>query len=385
MKKLITLIVVLSMILFSGLASSQTVLDGLTNLANDIAGGTGVTVTDDGDGTITISLPQAVGTTDDVAFNIVNAASQLFVPMINTTSIYGSLSNMVIVDATYINATAFVATDLVSAPIINAEDGTEAAPSLEVGDDGDSGFYEVNDDQIRLVLGGTNGSQWQLQDRSFGFMGPTAGAPLTIATIDYSQSDDGLHFTVRDIDGGGNRNLIFTDYANATADHDHDTLSTNPTIFIHSALDPDTNNTRWMSLFHNGVAGAAGYGAIETGSGDLYLNPASDTVTIANSITVTDLLTVSIGNVSSDFSFSLTGPQMVPCDAAAGDVDAGLPALSSVTSGTFYGMKKIDSSGNSCIWNGNGSETIDGSEVQSISAQNTAEWAFANTTGWLLW
>lgn len=54
-------------------------------------------------------------------------------------------------------------------------------------------------------------------------------------------------------DGIANNNLILTAYANRTKDHDHDTDSVHPTWWIHSATDPDTNNTQGCYQRHNTV------------------------------------------------------------------------------------------------------------------------------------
>lgn len=65
----------------------------------------------------------------------------------------------------------------------------------------------------------------------------------------------GLHTTPK--------SLIITDYANRNKDHDH-AVQTNPTLFIHSATDPDTANTQWISFTHNQTNGV-----INTGLGNL--------------------------------------------------------------------------------------------------------------------
>jgi len=65
------------------------------------------------------------------------------------------------------------------------------------------------------------------------------------------KADDGLHFVIGDGDGTGNRHLIFVDQAVRYSHCDHDTQSTNPTIFLHSALNPDTSNNQWGSFAHD--------------------------------------------------------------------------------------------------------------------------------------
>jgi len=64
--------------------------------------------------------------------------------------------------------------------------------------------------------------------------------------------------------GGG---VILTAYGNLLKDHDHSAAS-NPTLFIHSATDPDTANNQYLSFDHVVSAGRIG-----TGVGLLNLRP----------------------------------------------------------------------------------------------------------------
>jgi hypothetical protein len=89
------------------------------------------------------------------------------------------------------------------------------------------------------------------------------------------QLDDGLHLSLGNTDGQANRNLLIIDSANSTKDHDHDTLSANPTVFIHSATDPDTANTQWLSFAHDQTDGV-----ISTGLGDVVISPAGSDLVI---------------------------------------------------------------------------------------------------------
>ncbi len=83
--------------------------------------------------------------------------------------------------------------------------------------------------------------------------------------------------TVIGVDAAGGRHLVLADEDVIAKDFDH-AATTDPTLFVHSALDPDTDNSRWMSLSHSGTAGAAGVGAIATGAGPVQFNAANDTV-----------------------------------------------------------------------------------------------------------
>jgi hypothetical protein len=95
-------------------------------------------------------------------------------------------------------------------------------------------------------------------------------------------ADDGFLFCAGNDNNYANRNIIITDYANIAKNHDHNTLSVNPTLFIHSATDPDVANTQWISLAHDQTNGV-----ITTGKGSLSVvlpNPAVDVLTINGGI-----------------------------------------------------------------------------------------------------
>lgn len=83
-----------------------------------------------------------------------------------------------------------------------------------------------------------------------------------------ASQDDGVIYAISNIYRQANNNLIFTTLPNATKDHNHNSLSANPTIFIHSAIGPDVDDTQWLSLSHNQTDGyiSSGTGAIEIGS-----------------------------------------------------------------------------------------------------------------------
>jgi hypothetical protein len=59
-------------------------------------------------------------------------------------------------------------------------------------------------------------------------------------------------------------NFLLSSWGNKAKNHDH-LVQTNPTMFVHSATDPDTANTQWLSLTHNQTNGvlAVGTGAIQ--------------------------------------------------------------------------------------------------------------------------
>ncbi len=99
----------------------------------------------------------------------------------------------------------------------------------------------------------------------------TSGADTFISDIGGSAyvvwtpfTDDGIHIAVRENEGTANNNLILTNVTNRGKNFDHATASVNPTLFIHSNTDPDTNNTQWISFAHNQTNGV-----INTGTGNL--------------------------------------------------------------------------------------------------------------------
>lgn len=90
--------------------------------------------------------------------------------------------------------------------------------------------------------------------------------------------DDGGHFSINGSNGYGNHNFIFTSMSNDLKDHDHTGLSTNPTIFLHSATNPDTDNTQWLSLTHDQTDAV-----ISSGKGNIKLSPVSGSYVVLSS------------------------------------------------------------------------------------------------------
>jgi len=65
----------------------------------------------------------------------------------------------------------------------------------------------------------------------------------------------------------GNHNIIITKAGNRNVDHDHYTESADPTLFIHSATSPDSDNTQWISITHDQTDGV-----IAVGKGNIKLS-----------------------------------------------------------------------------------------------------------------
>lgn len=84
--------------------------------------------------------------------------------------------------------------------------------------------------------------------------------------LDWSTAQTTEHTLVWGL-GNTARSIIFTTKANVNKDFDHATQE-NPTILIHSKIDPDIDNTQWMSLTHDRVDGVldVGTGLIRIGA-----------------------------------------------------------------------------------------------------------------------
>jgi len=119
-----------------------------------------------------------------------------------------------------------------------------------------------------------------------------------------SYPDDGVHICPIATDGVANNNLIICAQEFISKDFDHSTASTNPTLFIHSATNPDDDNTEWLSLAY---INTTDYARIETGKGDLALMPFSNvgigTATPQNKLNIIGSLNQTTGNLTGDFVY----------------------------------------------------------------------------------
>ncbi len=85
---------------------------------------------------------------------------------------------------------------------------------------------------------------------------------------------------------------------------------------------------------------------------------------------------------TANFTFSVT-ESFVTCDATSGTVTGTLPAASGIA-GRMYTLKKIDSSTNACVIEGNASETVDGAANTSVTRQWDAVTVLSNNTNFLI-
>jgi hypothetical protein len=99
--------------------------------------------------------------------------------------------------------------------------------------------------------------------------------------------------------------FVFGNYHDKDYDH---AIQTNPTLFIHSATNPDTSNVEWGSLSFEGTGSGDGYFYVTTGTGDLVLSPSgnvgigttgpSQMLDINGNVVITSLGRIGIGTTS---------------------------------------------------------------------------------------
>lgn len=74
-------------------------------------------------------------------------------------------------------------------------------------------------------------------------------------SVKYAQfktsEDDGFLIPLGNTTGVSNRNIIITDDVNRLKDHDHEILSSHPTLIGHSVTDPDSDNQQFWSMTHD--------------------------------------------------------------------------------------------------------------------------------------
>ena len=160
----------------------------------------------------------------------------------------------------------------------------------------------------RLVLAPTGGLT-SIRDANADYFVTFSGTdPLNTNFVHNANAQNGYITTVSQsylqtlmaIRGGagtaGGRQLIIGEFDNRVIDHDHAT-PTDPTLFIHSATSPDTDNTQWLSLSHDQTNAI-----ISSGAGRIALRPASSITSIQDSAGTTEFTFNGAGATTSEFN-----------------------------------------------------------------------------------
>jgi hypothetical protein len=98
--------------------------------------------------------------------------------------------------------------------------------------------------------------------------------------VERTWQDDGYQIGIGNVNNESNHHLVFTSSANVGKDHNHDTLSTDPTIFLHSVTDPSSDDTQYIEFYHNQTDGVIGTGKGYLSLNDLKVKQVTDTTTI---------------------------------------------------------------------------------------------------------
>jgi hypothetical protein len=131
--------------------------------------------------------------------------------------------------------------------------------------------------------------------------------------------------------------FVFTSYANATRNHDH-AAPANPTLFIHSVTNPDTDNTQWLSFAHDQTNAV-----VASGKGDIVLSPFSSNVRLGTTLlSAPEDGTLKIGNADGSKTIMLRAgvyQDNLVLYNKAGTGYAGLycAGISSMSNGTIEG------------------------------------------------
>lgn len=141
---------------------------------------------------------------------------------------------------------------------LHSADATDTTQWMSFAHDQTDGVIDVGTGKIKL--------NDQFEATSGSLSGSLSFTPGSAISMRY-YSDDGFHIAAGNAVGTGNHAISIVSSDNVGKDHDHDTLLTNPTLYIHSVTDPDSDNTQWMSLAHDQTNGVIGLG-----KGDLKVN-----------------------------------------------------------------------------------------------------------------
>lgn len=258
----------------------------------------------------------------------------------------------------------------------------EATIIIDTPSVGNFGLYNKGasyfDGEVEYALTVYFDSQFIISDGSYSY------------GIFYRYADDGLHLGIGNDDNKGNRNFIICDNTYRASNFDHNTLASNPTVFIHSATNPDTDNTQWLSFTHDQTDGV-----IATGKGNINLNPVAGSnitldgtiaidagvVTGATSITSTTFVGALTGTASGNYAPG--GTDVAVADGGTGKSSWTQYLIPYADTTTSFSQIAIGSAGQVLTSNGAGSvASFQGSNIQSKSFIITNPTATADSPVW---
>jgi len=203
---------------------------------------------------------------------------------------------------------------------------------------------------------------------------------------------------------------IIGDQAHIAKNFDHAAQS-NPTIFLHSATDPDSDNTQWISFAHDQTDGVidAGKGFLKLNDqvlftdkavftqidGDEYIDSLADGyvdygATIGHRFNANTAITGTLSatgyykaiTTKTDTNYTtLVTDDTILVDTGVSDRTISLPAAASVI-GKVYTIKKISSGMGDVIIDPYGEETIEGEETFRLWGQYEAAMIQSDGSNW---
>ncbi len=143
---------------------------------------------------------------------------------------------------------------------VYSADEAETDDYLEAYHDGAGGTIRVKDQQLNLVYGSEINVRGSGTDTRLTFQANDSSTNIGGIRLSTTQEQT----TIASGNTSGNQ-FVFTHNDYITSDHDHD-RATDPTVFIHSYTNPNTDNTQWGSLHYSAAKDAF---VVGTGGGNL--------------------------------------------------------------------------------------------------------------------
>lgn len=188
-------------------------------------------------------------------------------------------------------------------------------------------------------------------------------------TLKCDLGDDEVRFAVHPTNA--DNIIVLTTTTNKNKDHDH-TAQPDPTWFINSATDPDSDNRQWLSFMHDKTDAQ-----ILTGFGNIIFSPASGLVDINAGLKskITEVTTSTYSILTNDYHISVqytdTGTQTTT-----------LPAIGAGNHGQTYHIKDADynASVNNITIDTTGGDTIEEAATMVMSGDGDCMTVVANNT-----